>query len=91
MNYTDKHKNVKNGDIINGVVYNRTFDFNRDSWKALIIKIITWSFDDRSKHIPKMQYILKHRIAKGCCTKSEVREYLHKESYKIKELLKHRD
>lgn len=56
--------NKKNGDIIDGKVYCRTYDFNRDSIKELVGKILNWKTNYREKYIPQIIDVLSIKIKK---------------------------
>lgn len=63
----------RNGDIVNGRVYCRMYDFNRDAWYDLVKKAVNWASDtDKSKFVPTIMKKIKERIKNGRCTKVEV-------------------
>jgi len=69
---------IKNGDLVNGVIYNRNFDFVRDSWKELVYKILSdkWNCDlKRKKHLSTIENILKDRIERGLVTQKQIDDY----------------
>jgi len=71
--------NRKNGCIIDGIRYNRTYDFDRDSWYVLVNKLVSWSNKGKKKKfIPTIKNIIRQRIKKGSCTEEQVIKIIEK-------------
>lgn len=63
----------KNGNIIDGRVYCRKYDFSRDSVKNLIQKIVSWSSNEKlQKFAPEIRIVLKQRVHSGHYTKEYI-------------------
>jgi hypothetical protein len=69
-------KGIKNGDIVNGIRYNRKYDFQRDSWHELVYKLLLWkNKKTKLKYIHTIKKILNERIKKNSCSKEQINTY----------------
>ena len=68
-----KVKSIKNGDLIKGSIYNRKFDFSRDTTNVLVNKLVRWSDDkELKKYVSEIKNKLNKRIERGTTTKAEL-------------------
>ena len=68
-----KVKSIKNGDLVKGSIYNRKFDFSRDTTNVLVNKLVRWSDDkELKKYVSEIKNKLNKRIERGTTTKAEL-------------------
>jgi len=79
-NYKEKPHSPRNGEIVNGNVYDRIYDFSRDAWYDLIYKLTspTWNKGSRVQYLPMIKRKLFDRIRNGSCTLEEVTDLIER-------------
>ena len=79
---------LKNGFVVNGWMYQRIFDFNRDSLEQLIAKL-GWCNNEKSVYVALIEQKLKQRIEKGCYSYTVVKNRIkRKTNINVTETLK---
>lgn len=84
-NETPTYHSPRNGEVVGGKIYNRKFDFNRDSWYNLVDKLTSpkWMQGDYLMYRPAISMKLEERILKGSCTRKQVVELMKLRAKKI--------
>jgi len=68
-----KTPSKRKGDVVNGIVYSRMFDFSRYDTYNLVRIMISWSSDPiRMKYVAEIKSKIEKRIQAGKCSQEDV-------------------